>query len=757
MAKSIGSVFVNISARTKEFERKIRASQNKLRKFGRTATSIGKSIGLGIGAPLSALGTASVNTFQKFEQGMAKVKAISGATATEFANLKANAELLGATTRFTSNDVATLQLNFSKLGLTAKEIEKVTKATLDLALATGEDLGESARVSASVMRGFNLDASEMGRITDVMAKSFSSSALDLEKFSVGMANAQVNARLAGFSIEETTAMLATLVDTGTDASKAGTDLRSIFLELNKKGLTLADAMKRINEATTDTEKQSVALALTNKRNASSLVTLAENAPKLKSLSSEFENASGSAEQMSAIMDNTLQGSLFKVRSAVEAVQIRFGELSNVYLKPLVDRIAQFISTNKEAIAQFMKTAVPIGIVATALAGLVFIAGQFAFAITALSPFIAVLVGGLGILSAKFIIIAGLIAGVIYIMHKLDLIKPLVNGLIVVFNALKIMVVDAFNVFKNDILPIIINFIDNAKRFFVSLANSVSVVFTNITNGIKKIMLNIITFFTDKIQMLTNMFPTFFAGVNNVIDTVKGKFEEAKAPVIEYFKSVAEEATTSSEVVTEAMAEVVEVVDNTKKKLSGDGDGESPFDAQTSNLFKNMAEGAKTALRDLKSNANDVADDMKQIFDNLSNSMTDAIQEFVNTGKASFRDLVSDMLSQIQRLIIQKGIVDPILGSIGDALFPSAVTPKNMGGTVREGKPYLVGESGAEMFVPRQSGRIIPSHKLGGEGINVNFNVQATDANSFDAQLASREAMIVGMIQQAYNRAGKQGI
>ena len=82
--------------------------------------------------------------------------------------------------------MAGLQLNLSKLGLSPDEILKSTEGILRLAQATDEDLGETATVVAGTMRAFGMDASETGRITDVMAAAFSNSALDLEKFKIGM-------------------------------------------------------------------------------------------------------------------------------------------------------------------------------------------------------------------------------------------------------------------------------------------------------------------------------------------------------------------------------------------------------------------------------------------------------------------------------------------------------------------------------------------------------------------------------------------
>ena len=415
MAKTtLGSLNFNIVAKTKGFVADLNKAKRKLNAFGRSANSIGKSVGIGLGVPLATIGATSVRTFASFEQSMAKVKAISGATIKEFAELSKTAKLLGATTRFTSSEVAELQLNFSKLGLTPEQIDKVTASTLDLALATGEDLAESARVSASTMKGFGLEASEMGTITDVMAKSFSSSALDLERFSVGMRNAQVSSRLAGFSLQETTAMLATLVDTGADASKSGTDLRTIFLTMAEKGMTFKEMLDKVNNSS---NRNATALDLVGKRAQGALVTLSENVDNLGSLTDSFNNSGGSAKEMADIMDNTLQGSFFKLKSAIEAVQIQLGVLNEKFMKPFVDRLASFVSVNRDAIASFMAFVLPLMAVGVALAGLVFIAGQLAFAFANILPILlsigGVIAGVFTVASLKFIAL-GVAIGVVVV-------------------------------------------------------------------------------------------------------------------------------------------------------------------------------------------------------------------------------------------------------------------------------------------------------------------------------------------------------
>jgi TP901 family phage tail tape measure protein len=169
---------------------------------------------------------------------------------------------LGATTRFTAGEVASLQKEFAKLGFDQTEIQNMTEATLQLAAATGTELPRAAEVTGATLRGFGLEAFETQRVVDVMAKSFSSSSLDMEKFATAMSSVAPVAKTAGLSVEKTTALLGTLTDRGLDASTAGTGLRNIFLELSKRGLSFEEAMLQINSAT---DKNAASLDLFGKR------------------------------------------------------------------------------------------------------------------------------------------------------------------------------------------------------------------------------------------------------------------------------------------------------------------------------------------------------------------------------------------------------------------------------------------------------------------------------------------------------------
>ena len=113
-----------------------------------------------------------------------------------------------------------LQTEFAKLGFSTKEILASTKATLDLAASLDVGLGEAASIAGSTLRAFGLEAEETQRVVDVMSSSTSKSALDYESLRESLKLVAPTSRAMNVSIEETTALLATLADNGLKGSIA---------------------------------------------------------------------------------------------------------------------------------------------------------------------------------------------------------------------------------------------------------------------------------------------------------------------------------------------------------------------------------------------------------------------------------------------------------------------------------------------------------------------------------------------------------
>lgn len=307
------------------------------RKFGTSVS--GAFVGLFAAQKLFQIMSDGVKTIKDFEQQMATVKAITGATGEEFLKLQKSAKDLGSSTQFTASQVGKLQEEFAKLGFSTQEILDASEATLELATATGSDLAQSAKVAAATINGFGLEAKDTQKIVDIMAKSFTSSALDLSKFETAMASVAPVAATVGFSIEKTTASLGTLTDAGFDASTAGTALRNILLDTQKAGLTTSEAFAKIRNSL---DPAATALDLFGKRGAAVAITLANNEEKTKAFATSLENAAGSAKQMAAVVGDTLEGDLKRLSSAFEGLIL--GSAGTEFFRDITQGATELIST-----------------------------------------------------------------------------------------------------------------------------------------------------------------------------------------------------------------------------------------------------------------------------------------------------------------------------------------------------------------------------------------------------------------------------
>ena len=320
---------------------------------------------LGLGFGVFQILKDSFNTVKEFEQSQANLASVLGVNINQMGKLTAQAKELGATTTFTAQNVLELQKEFAKLGFTEKEIINVTEATLLLAEATGTDLARAAEVTGATIRGFGLDSKETQRVVDVMAKSFSASSLDMEKFSTAMAAVAPIAKTMGFSIEETTAMLGTLTDSGLDASTAGTSLRNMMLEAKKAGLTWTEALDKVNNSQ---DKASTSLELFGKRGVAAGVILAENQKKVAGLTEKLLDADGAAKQMAETQRNTLGGSIELLKSAWDGIVLSMNEAGGAGDK--LRTVIVFLADNLETIVKWVGRAVKAFILyKTALIGL----------------------------------------------------------------------------------------------------------------------------------------------------------------------------------------------------------------------------------------------------------------------------------------------------------------------------------------------------------------------------------------------------
>ena len=298
---------------------------------------------------LAGLFTAATKKGAEFAKQMSTLRAVSNASAEEMDALSASAKELGATTQFTAIQVGELQTEFAKMGFTTDQILASTKATLDLAASMEVDLASAAMLAGSTVNAFGLEAEDTQRVVDVLAKSTSSSALDFTSLQEALKNVSPAAKATGRTIEETSALLGVLANNGVKGGRAGTGLSKAFIELNKKGIPLNEALDKIKNSSNGLN---TALGLAGNIGGRALLSLADKQGEIKDLTEQFNNAAGAAQAMAEVRLDNLAGDTTKLNSAWEGFLLSledgegiFSKISRVFVQGLTSIITKVTKTS----------------------------------------------------------------------------------------------------------------------------------------------------------------------------------------------------------------------------------------------------------------------------------------------------------------------------------------------------------------------------------------------------------------------------
>jgi len=329
------------------------------------------------GLALIGAATPGIRTLSRYGETMAQVQGIAirvnqsaAAQAEQFDRLRAATLRLGASTRFSAREVGEAQLFLARTGFEVDEILGALPGTLSLAAATSIDLGSAADLASNALKQFALDATEMDRVADVLANTTIRTNTDVTQLAEALKLSGPVARALGLSIEETTAAIGKLGDAGLQGSLAGTQLRGILAALSAPtsmarrefealaeqlgvsvdlfdltqesadGVTppLFRILRLFREAGTSADQF---FRIFGRRQAAGGIILSESIDALEALVETQNEASGTAQRLANIQEDTLAGAFRRLAAASEALVLSFEE-SDGALRAIVDTLAEAI-------------------------------------------------------------------------------------------------------------------------------------------------------------------------------------------------------------------------------------------------------------------------------------------------------------------------------------------------------------------------------------------------------------------------------
>ena len=311
----------DVAKATKESEKASKAfnkSQSKQKGIlgGLTATFGKRIVTLGkyllatklISAATDFLSEIFINASKRaieFEAALANLAAVAGASKETVAQFAEEALRVANETKFTTTEIVALQTEMTKLGFSQGEVLESTRGIAVAAQALGAPLSSVAASVGKVINQFGLLTSDTEYVTDVMVTTFNNSALSFETFGTAIQYVGPLAKEVGLDLQQVAGAMGVLADNGFAASKIGTGLRNIFIEIGSKGGSLEGRLRELAD-------QNISLAeatdLVGKRSAAQLITLLDNIEAIEE-SNDLYYSFGRTQAAAAEQMNTTKGRL----------------------------------------------------------------------------------------------------------------------------------------------------------------------------------------------------------------------------------------------------------------------------------------------------------------------------------------------------------------------------------------------------------------------------------------------------------------
>ncbi|WP_449126051.1 phage tail tape measure protein [Staphylococcus chromogenes] len=377
----------------------------KLTSVGETMKSVGRSMSMYVTAPVVAgFGLAAKKSID-FDDSMRKVKATSGATGKEFNLLRDKALEMGAKTKFSASESADA-LNYMALaGWDTKDMLGGIDGVMQLAAASGEDLGQVSDIVTDSLTAFGMKAKDSGHFADVLAQTSSKANTDVRGLGEAFKYAAPVAGALGYTVEDTSIAIGLMSNAGIKGEKAGTALRTMFTNLAKPtgdmkkkmdelGISITDSngnmlpmrdvmdqlRDRFKNLSKDQQASAAATIFGKEAMSGALAVINASDEDYKKLTKSIDNSTGASKRMSDEMEGGIGGSIRKMKSAIESMAISIGDVLAPHIRKAADFLAM-LADKFTSMPGWVKTGVVgLGIFAAALGPLILTTGAFTAAL-----------------------------------------------------------------------------------------------------------------------------------------------------------------------------------------------------------------------------------------------------------------------------------------------------------------------------------------------------------------------------------------
>ena len=612
--------------------------------FGNKVKGVGQSL-LPVTGALTGVGAASTVMANNFNDAMSQAAGALDKPMSEMEDLRQLAIQTGQDTVFSATDAGNAITELAKGGLTEADIKAgALKTTMDLAASSGMDLGEAANVVVQAMGAFGLSANESAEAANALAGAAAASSTDVEPLTQALAQCSAGAKNAGWSIQETTAVLARFADAGIEGSDAGTSLKTMLKRLAAPTDSAATMIEQLGIQTRDSNgillgASEIAEELQNKlggldsasRDAALSTIFGSDAMRAATVMMDsgtegiqkYINAANDQEAAQRLANSQMSDgsrAIEELKGSLETAAIQIGDT----LAPIVQKVAELITAlvNKfsalpEGVQQVI---VVVGILVAALGPLLMVIGQISLGISAVA-------GTLSKLSGIGGVVTNLIGGI----------KTAVTGLLGIITAHPVIAA---------ITAIIVTLVALYNKF-EWFRDGVNGILKAIKDGFFAAWDGIVEFFTETIPNAWNEMVSFFQGIpawwSGIWDSVQAKFESVWTSIMEI------------PIIKELISIIKDSFERLKEDLGGIWTGIKMLAENTWEFIKNATLAPVLLLIDLVTgDFEKLKSDLENILNNIKNAVAniwDSIKEITSNIWNEIKNVVSTLVSLVKETAI----------------------------------------------------------------------------------------------------------
>lgn len=207
--------------------------------IGDTITGIGDQMSrLGgtistFSVPIAAAGAAGLKAAADFDTLLKQIEIFGGVAPDQLETVRQFALKMGADTKYSSSDAAAAMLELLKAGQSLDDTMKSLPEVLNLAATGNIELAQASGIVSSALAIFKLNAADAGRVSNALAQAANATRADVSDLGLGLTNVGPIAAQFGMSIEDTAAVLGVFANNGIMGAEAGTQLKSMLLNMSR--------------------------------------------------------------------------------------------------------------------------------------------------------------------------------------------------------------------------------------------------------------------------------------------------------------------------------------------------------------------------------------------------------------------------------------------------------------------------------------------------------------------------------------------